>query len=67
MKRNEDFFILENKVKLAEELDYSRVDEYLRSAEAFSRSSYQSVFNRLFQAEFPLCFSQSHVSLWSHT
>ena len=44
MKRTEDFFIPENKVKLPEELDYSRVDEYIRSAEAFSRSTYQSVY-----------------------
>ena len=29
---------------LADELDYSRVDEYIRSAEAFSRSTYQSVY-----------------------
>ena len=36
MKRTEDFFIPENKVKLTEELDYSRVDEYIRSAEAIS-------------------------------
>lgn len=40
----DDFFIPDNEVKLQEELDYSRVDEYVRSAEAFSRSSYQSVY-----------------------
>ena len=40
----DDFFIPDNEVKLVEELDYSRVDEYVRSAEAFSRSSYQSVY-----------------------
>ena len=39
-----EFFIPDNKVRLPEELDYSRVDEYIRSAEAFSRSSYQSVY-----------------------
>ena len=44
MKRTEDFFIADNKVKLADELDYSRVGEYIRSAEAFSRSTYQSVY-----------------------
>lgn len=44
MKKTDDFFISENKVKLVEELDYSRVDEYIRSAEAFSRSTYQSVY-----------------------
>lgn len=39
-----EFFIPDNEVRLPEELDYSRVDEYIRSAEAFSRSSYQSVY-----------------------
>lgn len=42
MKTTGDFFIPDNEVKLPEELDYSRVDEYIRSAEAFSRSTYQS-------------------------
>ena len=36
MKRTEDFFIPDNKIKLAEELDYSRVGEYIGAAEAFS-------------------------------
>ena len=67
MKRTEDFFIPDNKVKLEEELDYSRVDEYIHSAEAFSRSTYQSVYNRLFQAEFPLCISKSHVPVRYHS
>ncbi len=40
----DDFFIPDNEVKLPEELDYSRVDEYIRSAEAFSHSTYQSVY-----------------------
>ena len=44
MKTTNDFFIPDNEVKLPEELDYSRVDEYIRSAEAFSRSTYQSVY-----------------------
>ena len=44
MKTPDDFFIPENEVKLSDELDYSRVDEYIDSAEAFSRSSYQSVY-----------------------
>ena len=44
MKTTGDFFIPDNEVKLPEELDYSRVDEYIRSAEAFSRSTYQSVY-----------------------
>lgn len=44
MNKPDDFFIPDNEVKLQEELDYSRVDEYIRSAEAFSRSSYQSVY-----------------------
>ena len=44
MKAPDEFFIPDNEVRLPEELDYSRVDEYIRSAEAFSRSSYQSVY-----------------------
>lgn len=44
MKTTNDFFIPDNEVKPPEELDYSRVDEYIRSAEAFSRSTYQSVY-----------------------
>ena len=39
-----EFFIPDNEVRLPEELDYSCVDEYIRSTEAFSRSSYQSVY-----------------------
>ncbi len=39
-----EFFIPDNEIRLSEELDYSSVDEYIRSAEAFSRSSYQSVY-----------------------
>lgn len=42
--RIDDFFIPDNEIRLPDELDYSRVDEYIRSAEAFSRSSYQSVY-----------------------
>lgn len=44
MNSTEDFFIPDNEVRLTEELDYSRVDEYVKSAEAFSRTSYQSVY-----------------------
>lgn len=44
MNTFDDFFIPDNEIRLPEELDYSRVDEYIRSAEAFSRSSYQSVY-----------------------
>ena len=44
MKTTNDFFIPDNEVKFPEELDYSCVDEYIRSAEAFSRSTYQSVY-----------------------
>lgn len=40
----DDFFIPDNEVKLPEELDYSRVDEFVRSAQAFSRTTYQSVY-----------------------
>ncbi len=39
-----EFFIPENKVKLAEELDYNRAQEYIQCAKAFSRSTYQSVY-----------------------
>lgn len=39
-----DYFIPENEVILTDELDYSRVDEYIRSAEAFARSTYQNVY-----------------------
>lgn len=44
METLDDFFIPDNEVRLPEELDYSHVDEYIRSVEAFSRSSYQSVY-----------------------
>lgn len=40
----DDFFIPDNEVRLHEELDYSSVGDYIRSAEAFSRSAYQSVY-----------------------
>ncbi len=39
-----DFFIPDNEIKLPQELDYTRVAEYIRSAEAFARSTYQSVY-----------------------
>lgn len=42
--RTDDFFIPDNEIRLQEELDYSRVDDYIRSAQAFSRSSYQRVY-----------------------
>lgn len=42
--RTDDFFIPDNEGRLPEELDYSRVDEYIYSVEAFSRSSYQSIY-----------------------
>ena len=44
METPSEFFTPDNEVRLPEELDYSRVNEYIRSAEAFSRSSYQSVY-----------------------
>lgn len=44
MNKSDDFFIPDNEVKLFEELDYSCVDEYIRSVEAFSRTTYQSVY-----------------------
>lgn len=43
-KDSTDFFIPDNEVKLPEELDYNRVDDFIRSVEAFSRSTYQSVY-----------------------
>lgn len=42
--RIDDFFIPENEVRLPEELDYGRAQEFVRAAEAFSRSVYQSVY-----------------------
>lgn len=44
MKAPDEFFIPDNEVRLPDELDYSLVNEYIRSAEAFSRSSYSLVF-----------------------
>lgn len=44
MERVDDFFIPENEVKLQNELDYGRVDEFVNAAEAFSRLTYQSVY-----------------------
>ena len=41
---NKEFFIEDNAVKLESELDYGVVDHYIRSAEAFSRLTYQSVY-----------------------
>ncbi|MDE7462408.1 MAG: hypothetical protein K2M88_04515 [Muribaculaceae bacterium] len=40
----DDFFIPDNEVKLPDELDYTRTVEYIRSAEAFSRATCQSVY-----------------------
>ena len=42
--RTDDFFIPDNEIRLPDELDYSRVSENIRAVEAFSRSSYQSVY-----------------------
>ncbi len=44
MDRTDGFFIPENEIRLPHELDYTRVGEYIDCAEAFSRSSYQSVY-----------------------
>lgn len=44
MKTPNDFFIPDNEIRLVKELDYSCVNEYIDSAEAFSRASYQSVY-----------------------
>ncbi|MDE5841156.1 MAG: helix-turn-helix transcriptional regulator [Muribaculaceae bacterium] len=40
----DDFFIPDNEVRLSDELDYSRTNEFIRTAEAFSRTTYQSVY-----------------------
>ncbi|MDE5773819.1 MAG: helix-turn-helix transcriptional regulator [Muribaculaceae bacterium] len=40
----EEFFFAGNEVRLTDELDYTMTGEYIRMAEAFSRSSYQSVY-----------------------
>ena len=40
----DDFFISDNEVRFSEELDYNRVDEYIRAAEAFARTTYQSLY-----------------------
>lgn len=40
----DEFFIPDNEVRLESELDYSRAEEYIRAAEAFSRTTYQSVY-----------------------
>lgn len=44
MTTTDDFFIPDNEIRLVKELDYSCVNEYIDSAEAFSRASYQSVY-----------------------
>ncbi len=44
MNTTADFFIPDNEIKLPEELDYTRTTEYIRSAEAFARSTYQSIY-----------------------
>lgn len=44
MKVPDEFFIPDNEVRLPNELDYGRVAEYVRLAEAFSRTTYQSVY-----------------------
>lgn len=40
----DDFFIPDNEVRLPEELDYGRAQDYVDAAAAFSRSTYQSVY-----------------------
>ncbi len=40
----DDFFIPDNEIRHPEEVDYKRVGEYISAAEAFSRSTYQSVY-----------------------
>lgn len=62
MKTTDEFFIPDNTVLLKDELDYTRVDEYIRSAEAISRITYQSVYvidyfkqNFLYVSPNPIC------------
>ncbi|MDE6277940.1 MAG: LuxR C-terminal-related transcriptional regulator [Muribaculaceae bacterium] len=40
----EEFFIPDNEVRLSNELDYRRAEEYVLTADAFSRTTYQSVY-----------------------
>lgn len=40
----DDTFVADNDVNSPGELDYTRVSEYIRSAEAFSNSTYQNVY-----------------------
>lgn len=42
--RVEDFFIPDNEIRNPQELDYESVDAYISAAEAFSRTTYQSVY-----------------------
>ncbi len=44
MNGTEKFFISGNRIEHPETLDYSRVGEYVRAAEAFARSTYQSIY-----------------------
>ncbi|MDE6296113.1 MAG: helix-turn-helix transcriptional regulator [Muribaculaceae bacterium] len=44
MSTVDEFFFADNEVRQTDELDYSGTGEYIRMAEAFSRSSYQSVY-----------------------
>lgn len=44
MTSTKDFFIRDNSVAASPDLDYSRVDEYIKSAEAFSRLTCHSVY-----------------------
>ncbi|MDE6225083.1 MAG: helix-turn-helix transcriptional regulator, partial [Muribaculaceae bacterium] len=44
MESVDKFFIPENRIEHSEGLDYSRVDDFIRTAEAFSRATYQSVY-----------------------
>ena len=44
MESVDKFFIPQNRIEHPEGLDYSRVDDFIRTAEAFSRATYQSVY-----------------------
>lgn len=58
-----DFFIPDNEVRLPDELDYSRVSEYVNAAEAFARSTYQSVYIIDYFKQNFLYVSPNHIFL----
>jgi len=61
------FFIQHNTVRLEDELDYSSVDGDIRSAEAFSRSTYQGVYIIDYHRRNFLYVSPNPMFLCGHT